>query len=87
MQEEKPIVVKETRNAYFYESFSCGFYIIRWLKSGGYHLYPDHDLEFPESFESEEAFKNDMLYGMMRKDDILIVNEIDAVQYAVPKRY
>ena len=78
----KPI--KETDEAYYYNFPKELLYIIRWLKSGGYHLYPSKDGELPQGFKTiEDAQK--FIDGW--KMNAMIVTHSEASKYPVPKRW
>jgi hypothetical protein len=52
--DSKPLLRKETREAYYYNKFPIGYYIIRWLDDGGFHFYPSGENKFPKSFRSNQ---------------------------------
>jgi len=80
-------VQRETQDTNYYQSFPKDqFYIIRWLKDGGLHLFPQRDREFPEGFSSRKQAETFVeKWGM--QDDSRIVPGSEAQQYGVPKRY
>ena len=59
------------------------YYIVRWLKDGGFHLYPVRDGVPPQSFTLDEATEYICKWCL----DALIVNGSDASHYPVPKRW
>lgn len=79
---EQPI--KETKDSYYYNLPENRFYIIRWLDSGGYHLYPKSCGKLPEGFETKEAAQT---FIDKWKMDAKIVTGKEASKYPVPKRW
>ncbi|VVB51828.1 Uncharacterised protein [uncultured archaeon] len=86
-------VTKETDDAFFYEfPLNGNYYIIRWLGSGGYHLYPPSDGKLPEGFSSLDYLqfhlKDSFLWRNWKLgEDYIVVSCIEASKYPVPKRW
>ncbi len=78
-------ILKETSESFYLEFPPEKFYIIRWLKDGGYHYYPTKNGELPEGFGSlQEAKKHMHQWG---ETDMKIVNGTEASKYQIPKRW
>ena len=52
---KQSILIKETKEDYYYRFPRGRWYIIRWLKDGGYHFYPVANGKLPEGYPSKEA--------------------------------
>lgn len=77
----KPL--RETSDAYYYRFPKGRYYVIRWLRDGGYHFYPPANGRLPKGFPSRKsAEKHGTLSG-----DFKVVTSRQASRYPVPKRY
>jgi hypothetical protein len=81
---ERPI--KETEDSYYYKFPKDRFYIIRWLDSGGVHLYPKVNGELPEGFKSKEDVENYVKFWYI-PNTAKVVSGLEASKYPVPKRW
>ena len=76
---------KTTHDGFYYKFPKERFYIIRWLKDGGYHLYPQADGKLPKGYPSREAAKRD--YRNIDGTEFKLVTGSEASKYPVPKRW
>ena len=78
-------ILKETKEDYWLQFPKDKWYIIRWLKDGGYHLYPNKDYELPRGFNTKEEAEKYVKEWFI--EETLIVNSLEASKYPIPKRW
>jgi hypothetical protein len=60
------------------------FYVVRWLKDGGWHLYPTANGELPRGFDTELEAR---VYLENWKLEAIIVSGCEASKFPIPKRW
>ncbi|MFA5307557.1 MAG: hypothetical protein WC365_08970 [Candidatus Babeliales bacterium] len=86
-------LTKDAQEGYYYDNFPKDkWYIIRWLKAGGGHYFPEEDGQLPTCFNTKqeaidylkEWHKN---FDANYKKEYKVVNGLEASNYPVPKRW
>lgn len=78
--------IDDTTKEYWLLLPETKYFIIRWLKSGGYHLFPIKDYEIPHAFNTKREAK-EYINKWKLNGETKIVKGDKAFLYPIPMRY